>query len=431
MRDFILGAISKAYERIFQEEISPEIAKFLKNLGYIGIGSVIGALFSLIFQTQAGRILGPSLYGEYTLVESVSGFLSIPMLVGITGGLVRYNAAASDKQTQSSITSTTFFLFLIFCLPSTLAFFLLSSPLSRLFSVSINIYRLAIAFAALSTLFTLTTDTFRGLFQMKKLALIRAIHPLCLLLVFFATVNFKLVSFNPAVFSTYLAFALTSGIILFSLRGYLSHRFISRSVANTLIRYGGYGTIGITSGALAGSADKLLINYYLTTAEVGIYRAYYFASLGIVSMFMSVFITVFFPTASKFEDKEAILQKIKKFTPYAVVLGLPAILCIEFFVLKFYGKDYPINLDLLLLFAVTSTITILYTVYAWFVSSFGLAGAKVTAFTGLSMSLLNVGLNVLWIPSIGVMGAILATCITSLCSLAYYVYKLKGGIKVG
>jgi O-antigen/teichoic acid export membrane protein len=430
MEYFFHKYIDIIYKRIFNEGITPEVAKFLKNLRYIGVGSAIGALFSLIFQTQTGRILGPALYGEYTLVESVSTFLSIPMLVGITSGSIRCSAATSDKATQSSIISTTFSFFLTFCPPSIMFLLLFSQNLSKIFLVSIDIYYLAIFFAAFTTLFTIATDILRGLFQMKKLAVIRAIYPLCLLLGFIVAVELNFISINPAIFATYFALAITSAIILNSLRTYLSYRFISKPIANTLIKYGLYGTIGVTSSALAGSVDKILINHYLNTYDVGIYRAYYFASLGVTSIIISMFITVFFPTVSKLSDKKIILEKIKKISPYIFIFGLPSITFIEFIILKFYGENYEINYILLLLFSINSLIFIFYSLYAWFISSFGLSGARIIASMGFIVAILNVSINVLLIPNIGLLGPIIAACLTYILSLIYFNHKLKCGIEI-
>jgi len=100
MRSFLsriyFNFVSFLYEKILHEKMNDDVKKFFINLSHIGIGMIIATIFSFTFNILAGRILGPSGYGEFTLVQSIAMFLYIPMLLGFNTAMVKYNAEKDD-----------------------------------------------------------------------------------------------------------------------------------------------------------------------------------------------------------------------------------------------------------------------------------------------------------------------------------------------
>ena len=122
--DKLFALINIVYRKIFHEEVSFEVEKFIKNLSYVGIGTVIASVFSFTYNVLAGRWLGPSEYGTFTLVQSVAMFLYIPMLLGFHTAMIKYNAEKDDILRQRCIISTTYILVLLFTVVSLLAYFI-------------------------------------------------------------------------------------------------------------------------------------------------------------------------------------------------------------------------------------------------------------------------------------------------------------------
>ena len=122
MKDFIskmfINFVTFFYERIFHDKMSDDVRKFFKNLLYVGLGTIVAMIFSFVFNIFAGRILGPSGYGEFTLVQSVAMFLYIPMLLGFNTAMVKFNSEREDLKRQRSIISTTYILVFIFMVVS-------------------------------------------------------------------------------------------------------------------------------------------------------------------------------------------------------------------------------------------------------------------------------------------------------------------------
>lgn len=406
---FVINLINLSYEWVFREKISDEAKTFLKNLSYVAAGTLIATILSFAFNILAGRMLGPTEYGEFTLVQSIAMFLYIPMLLGFSTAMVKYSSEKEDFERQSKIISTTYILVSIFTIASVTIYLIFSSQLSNIFSISPKLFYLSLIFAALFVFYTLTTSTLKGLFKMKTLAIFQPIYAAILLLAFLFFILNNVLSFKSMVYSTFLAYGITSAILLvFFLRKYFGLKF-DRSWANTLAKYSVFAIIGSLSFVFYTNIDKILINRYMTIADVGIYRAYCLASINVAGLFWGMFNIVFFPTASKYKNKKTIFNRINKLVPYLIGLGIPFILLCEFVILKFYGGRYPINFLLMLIFAATSILVVWDGLLAWTFDSEGLRGIKLSILGSLTVATLNVLLNIYLIPRFGLYGAIGST----------------------
>jgi len=97
----------------------------------------------------------------------------------------------------------------------------------------------------------------------------------------------------------------------------------------------------------------------------------------------------------------------------------------EYAILRLFGEDYPIQLPLMLIFAVAAILVTWYGVYAWFFNSEGIEGAKLTVSGTLIIAIANIILNAILIPQIGLYGAIGATALAFALGLCYNFYRGK------
>ena len=116
-------------------------------------------------------------------------------------------------------------------------------------------------------------------------------------------------------------------------------------------------------------------------------------------------------------------KKINKIMPYIIILGTPAIILFEFIVLKLYGKKYPVNFSLIFLFSLGATIILLNSNYTWLMASVGKIGAKISMYAVMISGSVNILLNRILIPKIGITGAIIATIIAYLFSFFFLISK--------
>ncbi len=408
---FVVNLLNFSYEHVFHEKISDEVKDFLKRLSYVGAGRFIAIPLSFTFNILAGRILGPGEYGKFALVQSVSMFLYIPMLFGFNTAIVKYSSEKESTDRRSRIISTAYILIFFFTIGPVIFYFVFSSQLSNMFSISHGLFYLSLISAVLFVFYTLTTSTLKGLFKMKTFAIFQPVYATIVLLAFLFFIVNDFLSFKSMVYPIFLAYGITSAILLvFFLRKYLRFEF-DRYWAKTLTQYSMFAVIGGLSFVFYTNIDRILINRYMTVVDVGIYRVYYMASVNIVGILWNSFNAVFFPTVSKYENKEAVFNRINKLMPFLIGLGIPLVLLCEFVILKLYGSQYPMSFPLMLIFAVVSILVVWYGLYAWTFDSLGIRGVKLDMLSVVTIAILNILLNIYLIPRFGLYGAIMATAV--------------------
>ncbi|SDK25574.1 oligosaccharide flippase family protein [Methanoculleus thermophilus] len=320
----ILFALTNTiYRAIFHEEISTEVEKFIKNLSYVGIGTIVASVFSFSFNILAGRWLGPLEYGTFTLIQSVAMFLYIPMLLGFHTAMIKYNAEKIDFARQRCIISTTYILVFLFTVVSLLVYFIFSNELTAIFSISHEVFLFAVLFAVLFVFYTLTTETLKSLHMMRAYSRLMPVHAVILLCAFFISVFFfKELSFKSSLFSMLIAYGMIGGIILVILREYLRPKF-NRAWARKLHKYSVYSLMGGISFILYSNIDKIFINKYATVSDVGLYWAYNYSFTTVILLCVNIFVTVFFPVASMCPNKVMLFERIKKITILLIIFGWP------------------------------------------------------------------------------------------------------------
>jgi O-antigen/teichoic acid export membrane protein len=335
--------------------------------------------------------------------------LYVPMLFGFNTAMVKYNSEKEDAERQTKIISTTYIIVIVLTVISSALFLIFQNYLKLLFHISGDTLRLAIIFAILYTFYTIATETARGLFKMKLFTIFQSLSALIILSAFLLFVFVKAVfSFESAVYPTFFAYGAVSVVLpAVFLRRYLGLSF-SKEWASTLGSYSSFAVVGGISYAIYSNIDKILINEYMTTSDLGIYKAYYLSSINIASLFSVVFNTVFFPTASRHKDRKDLFNKIAKLIPYMIAAGIPIIFACEFVILKIYGSKYSMNFLLMFMFAAASILAISYSLYDWLLASQGKQGIKISTIVALITATCNVIFLLCLIPYFALYGAILS-----------------------
>ena len=109
LKELSLRLLSALYELIFKEKMGDEARTFILSTLYVGIGTLVGALFAFAFSIIAARILGPSNFGVLGLIITVGNILTLSMLVSITP-MMKYGSEAHDHFARVSIISTAYIL---------------------------------------------------------------------------------------------------------------------------------------------------------------------------------------------------------------------------------------------------------------------------------------------------------------------------------
>lgn len=410
------------YEKIFHEKMSNEVMGFITNVSYVGLGTAVSTIFSFTFNVLGGRVLGPIEYGEFNLIQSIAMFLYIPMLMGYNASMVKYNSEKKEFERQKKIISTTYILIFINTIVTILLYKLFESQILDIFLISRRTFDLSLFFAVLFVLYCISTETLRSLHEMKKYAVLQSTFSIILLSSFVFFMHIGFISFTSMLYSNCIAYGIISLIILFLIRRHL-RLIIDKFWISSLRKYSNYAVVGGISSVLYLNIDKILINKYMQLGDVGLYGAYNYSFTTIATTCIIIFTTVFFPYASMHDDKRFLLKKIDKMVIYFIIIGFPITIFGGLIILFIFGKDYVLDIRMVLLFGLAGICIAVDKLYGQTINSFGIKGIKIVSFAAIVMAVINIVLNMFLIPLKGIEGAIIAIIISYGTSVLIMLYK--------
>jgi O-antigen/teichoic acid export membrane protein len=422
LKDFGYRLFNTLYELIFGEKMSPETQQFFTGTSYVAIGTLFGSLLTFVFNALAARMLGPTNFGNLTLVTTVSVIISIPMGMCLLGGL-KYCAEAEDDSVRSHIISTYGQLTALLTVGFIAIYVIFSAQLSNAFGISTELYLFAIAYGAIVVFFGLTIYLLRSLFRIRAIALINALQSVLVLAAFLIFISTNIRSWQAAMFSLYIGYGAIATILVVNLRQYMKLQY-DWLWSRKILSYAVFALPGGLAGAFMG-IDRLLINKFITTAAVGIYNAYYLSSITVTVALWGIVNVAFFPLASKSRDKLSIFRNINKAAPYLVAALLPSIVLIEFIIFILYGGQYHFSAELGLLFAFAATSCFFYWCYSYLIASEGTGGIKVNTISSIIALIVLVGLDVVLIPVIGISGAGVGLIFAYMTGILYLATKWR------
>lgn len=430
VRKFVTKLAGTVYRRVFHQEMSLAEVDFVHSLSWVGAGTFIAVALLAVFSILGGRLLGPEGYGKFILIQSIAYFLCIPMVMSFDTAMLKYNAEKDELTRQKSIISTAYIIIAGLIAISVAVMLLFARPLSAVFGATPELFRLSIYFAVLYTLFTLAQTALRSVNRMRVFALSQPVQTAIVLIAFALFLFLGKLTFEAMVYSKLISYAITALVLyLLYVRRYFTSNF-DTTWARTLSRFASAAIIASIAVTFYSYIGQIIIAHYMTVADVGIYGAYFTATVYIASVLWGIFYMVFFPTASRYEDKRPLLRRINRLVPFIIVLGIPLAMGIGYLILLFYGRKYPFNILWLALFATSAILGIIRDSYASLLTSKGPRGAFLGSIAAAVTALVNLGLNLLLVPAIGIPGAMVAAIAASLAGMVVLLWKGRQYLKV-
>jgi O-antigen/teichoic acid export membrane protein len=289
--------------------------------------------------------------------------------------------------------------------------------------VPAEVFFFALFLAVTTTFYQVTANSLRVFFKLRAYALQTAAQSVILLAAFLIFISNDMKSWESAAYSYYLSYAVISFILVIYLRDYLKLRF-GRSWAKNILHYALLALPGGVAAAFMG-VDRILINKFMTTVDVGIYNAYFMPSITVAVTLWFIINAAFFPYASKSNDKLAILRRVNKAAPYLAASIAPSVLLLEWIVFFFYGRQYPFSWEIALFFAIAATVAFFYQFLSYLMASEGTRGAKVNTLSSIIALIVLAGLDVVLIPLIGLVGAAITLVFAYLIAAFYLLSKWR------
>jgi len=400
------------------------LLKVAKGAGIVFIGTAVGMLLAYISVLIIARFLGPEDYGLISLASAVTTIASTVVLVGMPEGIVRfvsfYKGRGEGGKIKGVIVSAIQIVLPLSILASSIIFLFADSislifkeqelaPILRIFSIGIPFYGLYYIF----------NSAVGGFQEMKYVVLARDIFQNAFRLLILVS----LLILGYGIYGA--AFAYTFAIIgaPFVAFFYLNKIFpFWREKAvftrKELLSFSWPLMFAGMLGLVMGWIDTLMLGYFLTAKDVGIYRAS-LSTASLLKIVPSSFTSIFFPVVTELYSK-GMHEEIKD-TNYAVtkwifMIVLPLVMLMVLF------SDDVLNILYGSAYIRGAYAFCILTLSYFFISVMFPTGQiiKTVGRTKLIMLNTSVGafldaiLNYLLIPRYGIEGAALATGISVL-----------------
>lgn len=421
---FFFNFLYKVFFIFFREHASKKIRLFIDNFSYVAMAEILGSVIGFPVKILVGRYLGPVEYGKYSLILNLAQFLIIPMIIGFGTSALRY--ISMYRENVKEIIGTLQSFFFITWSVSIIFFIFTKSWWIAVFGVPVDLFWWGLGFSALLSFYKLYESFNRGMHSFKIFAYTAIINSIVLLLIFLIFLFwFDIHTYQAFIISTLCATALSLAILMWSI---LKERIIlsfHSTFSREMLKYSSIAIIGGLTGFLIGTADKFFINHYLSLYWVGIYAAYVNASAVFVGKFFQLFINVYFPTISGEKDKQKIYKRINKSLKFLIPIVFLISAISIWGIIWLFGKQFPIRLDLIILFSLNNCFYIIYQSYAWFLASQGVHGMKASIYIYLIHAGMSAALLFILVPWLGIIGALLSLVFVNISLGIFFIRKVR------
>jgi O-antigen/teichoic acid export membrane protein len=401
----------------------------------------ISRVSSLITFPVFARYLGTEGYGVNAQVNTLISFLVPVVSLGLGYGVVRVVAGKTDRAYISSrFKSTILVIFLTSGLCS-LLIILAASWINQNFIKVDGAEEIVIWSAPLVILSSLESslkDYFRARLRIVAFSLFQIIQTIlyvaavCLVLIS----GYGLLQVIWAWLVVKLLFLLFSAAYLFYVKDIdLRSPYIPFAELSQLIQYGVPLMIGGLGSWFIQLGDRWIIGYYLDAAQVGIYNAAYTLA-AVISALGSPFWSPLYPLmAAAFNKNESLTLKrtCRLYMNAYCFLGFPAFfgLCIlSNDLITEIGTQSFSSSPLIFFFIAGGILADQITTVGYYLS-YILEKTKFVRNLMLGTALLNLIINLLLVPHIGILGAALATFLAYICmDIVFIVYIRKFGYRL-
>jgi O-antigen/teichoic acid export membrane protein len=404
------------------EQTSKKIAKEA-TISFMGMGFGDGARY--LFTAILARFAGVEFLGIYSLASSVTRIGEVFGRAGLHSGVMRF-VSRLDKETEietvkqrilSGLKLGLLFgiviMILQIALADWLAFELFNG--SDLLKTVLIISAVSLPFATIMAISAFATQGYKLL--KYKVMVLNIIRPAIMLVCVLVSISFftidaavKYPLLISAVFSSFAAV-----IFLSKLTQIKMNQIFSGVIDKELLRFS-YPLMFVTIlGTLMHWMDILMLGYFTDTTTVGLYHPAA-RTAGLLRTVLLAFMGIFAPMMSDYHrqgDVGEMGKLYKLIVRWIVSLSLPLAIIIIIYskkIMLLFGVEYLSASNVLM---VLTTAAFIQTLFGGGGQTLTMTGfTKVNLFNSIIVVLINITLNLLWIPQYGIIGAAYATLIS-------------------
>jgi len=410
---------------------------FARRIGLISITNLLVSLSGILLLPIITKTLPVEEYGIWVQIVVTISLIPAVVMLGLPYTIVRFLAATKKREEIQEGFYSVAFIVLFTSAISSLLLFLFSKPIAAiLFNNNIAITRILSIIVFVECLNLLLLNFFRTFQQIKRYSMFSFIRT-CLriaLVAYFVLAGHGILGATIGLLITGILVFLIMASLIISEIGFKIPKFTN---IKEYLAFGLPTIPGNLSSWMVNSSDRYVIGIFLGTAFVGYYSPGY--TLGnMITMFIAPLVFMLPPVLSKYYDENNIkeVKTILKYSlKYFLLLAIPSA-----FGLSLLSKPLLTILSTpgiasrgYLVTPFVALSALLFGIYIVIAQIIVLEKkTKITGTIWVIAAILNLGLNLIFIPYIGILGAAITTLLafvfafilTSFYSFKYFKFDI-------
>jgi len=437
---------------IEQEKVNKNLKLIAKSSLVVFIGVILSKILTILYRVVVGRHFGPEVYGVFSLVLMIEGFILAISLLGLSQGLLRQIALYRGEKQKDKIKylfkKASKVLIISSIISAFLLFFLSDFIALQIFNNNELAFFLKIFSFVIPVLIFLEilAGIIRAYEKINQYSIIWNIFQSMVKFFLLGLFIILGLSSNAVVFSYILGIAATFLVAFLYCKYKLPEIFgkyylekqIKKKISKKLFSYSWPIIFMSLMGGIFYWIDSFLIGYFKGVFEVGIYNA----AVPIATLFIitsPLFLNLFFPLMVKeYANKnfEIIKETSKQIGKWILTINFPVLILMLLFpgaiINLFFGEEFFLAANALRFLAIGGIITSIFLVSHNLILMVGKSRTLLWAI--IISSILNFLLNFWLIPkqsifgienSLGVNGAALATMISMIAYNLILMFQAK------
>jgi len=399
----------------------------IQRQSLLTFGSLIAIMgFGYISTFYFAHYLGPAVLGSFFLFLAYYGIFDLIGDGGFGGAAVK---RISEGKFQNEYYSAYIILRIILLCLSIVVFIIISPALSEIQENGL-LFWLIIALIV-GTVYSITGTNLYGTAQVGILQASSLVNTIIKILIQILAV---FIGFGVGGLVAGFIVGMIAGVILNAKFLLLTFSRCDRSHFQGLLSFSIWTFLSSGGALIFTYADTILIGYFMTEADVGIYRvALQLAS--VASFIVIAFHTVLYPRISKWHADSNIMmieQALKRSFTYSLFLAIPitagGILLSDKLMYFFYGALFESGGPVLVILLFVQIANIFFYLQTMCLNAMN--RPRISFYITIISAVLNILLNIMLIPPLGISGAAIASLVTMSMNAVLAYLVLKPSIKI-
>jgi O-antigen/teichoic acid export membrane protein len=406
--------------RPWEEALQPApLPSLLRGLGWIGALFGLAKASTLLTQIAAGRLLGPEEYGRANLALAAVAYLQIVPMLGFPTAIGKLLAEVEDEARRARFVSTALASFAAWTLLVMPLLALVHGRLERALDLPPSLYALSLILASLTAFYVVVASPLLGLKRFAHRGLVEAVYGFSAPVTLLAALALWGPDHRAMLIAVSAAHALATGYALWCLRRWLTPAW-EPGVLRAVWRFAAVATLNLLATACVLAPARFALHTVGGAGDVGLFSAYFTASLQVALALLYMVQSVVIPLASGARGQREAWTLLRRWGAAAALAAWAGFAAGLALLLAVFGTRYRFEPAWVALFSGAAALALLHGVLSSLYAARDFSGLRISVSGGLITGAANVLLVMRLAPSHGVSGAAFALAASFALGVAWF-----------